>query len=107
MGSVFVVVGLCEAENGDQLVDESGEAIPVLKNYYEVRDLEKFFDLYDFDEAEQEGIRERSEEDVLLVYQDGLVMWGDGEVLIEADDELIDGEAFGQEAAEVGAIVEE
>ena len=73
---------------------------------YEVVDIDKFFDVYELNEDEQEAVRERWEQDGLWVYHDGTVIWHSGDVLMDAMDEPLSEQAFRAEAAAAGSVVQ-
>jgi len=83
---------------------------PVLS--YVVNDLDGFFGIHDFDESEEDAIRQRfenpeDEDGGLTVFRDGGVAWSNGEELLQGDGELMDEDQFRDEARMAGSVVEE
>jgi len=92
-----------EIEDDEDLesVDQELEGMPI--PHYEVEDLDEFFEVYEFDDSEQDAIREKSRDHRLFVYQDGSVLWQDGDILCDPADELLDIDSFRREAERSGA----
>ena len=75
--------------------------------FYEVGDIEKFLDMYEVPEDERERIISRwNDGEELYVFQDGRVIWQDGDLLVEPDDSLMNEEDFAREVARCGAVFE-
>jgi len=72
---------------------------------YQVQDIDKFFDIYEFDQDEEEEIRERHDEGgKLFVRQDGTMFWQEEIEEPEEEAELMDEEEFREEAEECGSV---
>ena len=72
---------------------------------YQVVDIDKFFEVYELNQDEQEAVRERWNYDHLYVYQDGSAIWDTGEVLTAAMDQPLNEEAFRVEAEAAGSTI--
>ena len=72
---------------------------------YQVQDIDKLFDRYEFDEDEEDEIRERHDEGgKLFVRQDGTMFWQEEIEEQEDEAELMDGDDFRAEAEESGSV---
>jgi len=72
---------------------------------YRVVDLDKFFEVYNYSDREEESIRGRWQFEQLYVNQDGSAVWGYGDHLVESDGELLEEDQFIKEAEVVGELV--
>lgn len=88
----------------DEIEDLAGDDEGMLR--YRVSDLDKLFEVYNYTDDEEVAIRGRWQFEQLYVNQDGSVMWGYGDYLIESDRELLDADGFIAEAQVVGVLIE-
>ena len=67
--------------------------------HYKVNDLDGFFEIYDFEEEDQNAIKERFESgDELFVRQDGSIFWKEDILEREPGTELVRDDDFRREA---------
>jgi len=97
-------LGSEEIQGIDELEDLAGDDEGMLR--YRVMNLDKFFEVYNYTDDEEEAIRRRWQCEQLYVYQDGSVTWGYGDNLIESDGEVLDEDQFIEEVEVVGELVE-
>jgi len=72
---------------------------------YQVQDIDKLFDRYEFDEDQEDKIRERHDGGgKLFVRQDGTMFWQEEIEEPEEEVELMDEDDFREEAEECGSV---
>jgi hypothetical protein len=72
---------------------------------YQVQDIDTFFDIYEFDQDEEEEIRERHDGGgKLFVKQDGTMFWQEEIEEPEDETELMDEDDFRDEAEQCGSV---
>ena len=72
---------------------------------YNVQDIDRFFDFYEFDEDQEDEIRERYDAgDKLFVRQDGTMFWQEEIEEPEEEPELADEDDFREEAEQCGSV---
>jgi hypothetical protein len=72
---------------------------------YQVMDVDKFFELYEIEEDQEDEIRERHDEGgKLFVRQDGTMFWQEEIEEQEDEAELMDEDDFRAEAEESGSV---
>ena len=82
----------------DGLQDQADGGLAGRIAHYSVGDLDRFFQIYEFTEAEEEDIRARWQDHDLFVYADGAVVWSDGDILVGPGSEFLDIVDFSWEA---------
>lgn len=66
----------------DGLEEEADEGLQGTIPHYRVRDIDRFFEVYEFSAAEQEYIRRKWQDHDIYVYMDSAVIWSDGDILV-------------------------
>ena len=86
------------------LEDEDAEAgdLGDTVAHYQVKNIDRFFTVYEFQDEEEDMIREEFEDHDLLVYRDGAAIWSDGRILVAPSEEMLSDEDFEFEAGWVG-----
>lgn len=74
---------------------------------YIVADIDAFFEVYHFEPEEEDAIRERWEDENIIVNQDGSAEWADSEeILTDGLDEPLSDVDFEEEAQLSGTVLE-